>query len=66
MWAIRCIDTERYYEGDTFSMIYDDYMPQWSSYQDTSKAMTFKTKEAAERWMESTFAYPTDLEVVEI
>lgn len=66
MWVIKLKDAERYYEGDTFSMIYSDFMPQWSEYQDTSKAMTFSTKEAAENMMNLIMAYPTDLEAVEI
>lgn len=68
MYAIRCKKSHRYYYGEEFLRLYDDFVPVWGlAADDYSNAVIYESKEKAEgalRCIDNCAQY--DCEVVEI
>lgn len=66
MWIIRTKNGHRAYVGESFSRLYDDFMPEWSESDDYSRAIPYPKKENAEWIMKNWLHSHGDLEAVEI
>lgn len=56
-WAIVYKATDRYYIGETWSRLHEDFLPEWSNPGETKDAATFASKERAEDYLKHILLY---------